>query len=144
MIFHVASVAVLFMDHVAQAPTLFQCAPTAPVPWWRWPVQTLVQVLISVIPVAGGVWIALQSFRATEKKDREHWVRDQKMAEWKGLIQIAAEFNRIMPLGQIGSATVDGLRLEVLPLCDRISDHASQVLFVAPILSAHQIDSELH
>ena len=144
MILHPTLTAVVFMDQMAQLPVVVQCAPTAPEPWWRWLAQTLIQLLLSVIPVAGGVWIALWSFRAADKKDHEHWARDQKMAEWKDLIQAAAEFERIMPPGEVGSATVDGVRLKVLPLCDRISHLVSQVLFVAPILSAHGIQSEVY
>jgi hypothetical protein len=144
MIIQATSMAALFIDQVAQLPVVIQCAPTTPEPWWKWLAQTLFQLILSVIPVAGGVWIALWSFRAAGRKDSEHWVRDQKMAEWKGLIQTVAEFERIMPLGEVGSATVDGVRLKVLPLCDRISHLVSQVLFVAPLLSAHGIQSELY
>jgi hypothetical protein len=144
MILHAASMASFFVDHMAQLPAVIQSAPSTPEPWWKWLAQTLFQLLLSIIPVAGGVWIALWSFRAAGKKDSEHWVRDQKMAEWKGLIQAVAEFERIMPLGEVGSTTVDGVRLKVLPLCDRISHLVSQVLFIAPVLSAHGIQSELY
>ena len=140
MIIHVASVAVLFVNPVSQAQNVLQCAPTAPEPWWK----TLVQVLLSTIPVVGGVWIALWSFHATSKKEGEHWMRDQKMAEWKGLIQAVAELEEIMPLGEVGSSAVDGIRYKVLPLCNRISHVISQALFVVRVLSDHGVQPEIY
>ncbi|MGD0292290.1 MAG: hypothetical protein ABSB30_00380 [Terracidiphilus sp.] len=143
MILHTASMTALFVDQLAQVPVMVQCAPMVPEPWWKWLVQSLFQLLLSVIPVAGGVWIALWSFQKSSRKEHEKWVRDQKVPEWKCLIRRVAEFERIMPLGEPGLATVEAVRYKVLPLCDRVSHFVSQALFIAPILLAQEIQSEV-
>lgn len=69
--------------------------------------QFLPQLIVSVIPVAGGVWIAdrsfrktkkltEESFRATSEKDHERWVLDQKKAEWSQLLKRVAEVHRVL------------------------------------------------
>jgi hypothetical protein len=144
MILHAASISAFFVDQLGPAPFVVNCAQAAQEVWWKWLARTLFQLLLGVIPVAGGVGIAIWSFRATGRKDHEHWLRDQKTVEWKGLIQAVAEFEEIMPLGEVGSSAVDGIRHKVQPFCNRISHLVSQTLFVAPVLSNHGVQSEIY
>jgi hypothetical protein len=102
MLPHVASIAALFVDQVQQAPAGVQCAQTAPEPWWKWWVQ-------SVIPVAGGSLIAIWSFVQNRKSEneqwlrnqkttREQWIRDQKKGEWSLLLRSVASVYQITDL----------------------------------------------
>jgi hypothetical protein len=95
MILHAASMAALFVDQLAQAPVQIQCVqqPT-PESWLKW----LLQFALSIVPVAGGVWIALWSFHATSKRDHERWILDQKKAEWKELLVKIAEIEHELPI----------------------------------------------
>ena len=86
MILHAASIAALFLDQAQPA----QCVPILLDSPWKWIIQ-------SVIPVAGGTLIAVWSFvqnRKSEQKQwernqrvgHEQWIRDQKKAEWRELL----------------------------------------------------------
>jgi hypothetical protein len=87
MILHAVSIAAFLLDSVQQAPVTIQCLQAAPESWSKW----LVQFLVSLIPVVGGVGIALWSFRATSKRDHKRWLLDQKKAEWKELLDAASD-----------------------------------------------------
>jgi hypothetical protein len=109
MITHAVSMATLFVDQVSQAPVVVRCTQAPPELWWKWLAQSLFQVLLSIIPVAGGVWIALWSFRrtreltewsfqATAEKEHERWVLDQRRAEWRELLfGLSETFREYMP-----------------------------------------------
>jgi hypothetical protein len=97
MILHAASIMAVFVDHAPQAQYTAQCAQAAPWTWWERLLQFLPQLIVSVIPVAGGVWIANRSFtktkeltewsfRATSERDHERWILDQKKAEWSAIL----------------------------------------------------------
>jgi hypothetical protein len=87
MIIHVAAMVALFVDQVQQAPVVVQCSQPAPEKWWR----PLSQFAQTIIPVAGGVWIAWLAFRWTGNKERSQWVRDQKKLEWRELLDLASD-----------------------------------------------------
>jgi hypothetical protein len=81
----------VFVDQIAQAPVVVQCAQNVPESWVKW----LLQFILSTVPVAGGVGIAFWSFRATSKRDHERWILDQKMAEWSSLLRRVANVYQI-------------------------------------------------
>jgi hypothetical protein len=143
MIFHGVERIALFVGTVQQAPILVQCASTPTDPAWKWWLGALAPWMGPLLSGAVSIYVAWRVFRWQGKKDRDQWVRDQKVAEWKSLVELVAEFEQIMPEGEPGIATVDGVRYRVLPLCDRISHLVSQLLFVAPAVSAHGVQSEL-
>ncbi len=88
MILHAVSVSAVFADTAAQAPNHIQCMQLpAAESWTKW----LLQFALSIVPVAGGVGIALWSFRATSKRDHVRWILDQKKIEWKELLCIYDE-----------------------------------------------------
>jgi hypothetical protein len=94
MVIHVASLIAVFVDTVAHSPVQIQCVQqAAPESWVKW----LLQFSLSVVPVAGGVWIAIWSFRATSKRDHKRWILDQKKAEWKELFSAITEVQREFP-----------------------------------------------
>jgi hypothetical protein len=132
MIFHGVERIALFVGTVQQAPILVQCASTPTDPAWKWWLGALAPWMGPLLSGAVSIYVAWRVFRWQGKKDRDQWVRDQKVAEWKSLVELVAEFEQIMPEGEPGIATVDGVRYRVLPLCDRISHLVSQLLFVAP------------
>jgi hypothetical protein len=94
MILHAASIAAFFVDQLAQTPVVVQCVQAVPESWEKW----LLQFALSIVPVAGGVGIALWSFHATSKRDHERWVLDQKKAEWKELLVKIAEIEHELPI----------------------------------------------
>ncbi len=98
MILHVASMIAFFVDQLAQAPVVVQCAPTVPDSWVKWLLPTIVQTVVSLASISAGVLIALWSFRATSKRDRERWILDQKKAEWRDIIVRITEAEREMPI----------------------------------------------
>jgi hypothetical protein len=81
MVLHFAAMAAILVDTVSQAPVVVQCPQPSPEPWWKW----LLQFILSVIPVAGGVGIAVWTLRATSRRDHKRWVLDQKKSEWREL-----------------------------------------------------------
>jgi hypothetical protein len=88
VILHAASIAADFVDQLAQAPVQVQCVQQAtPESWLKW----LFQLALSVIPVVGGVGIAIWSFHSTGKRDHERWVLDLKRAEWSVLLRGVAK-----------------------------------------------------
>jgi hypothetical protein len=98
MILHAASFVAFFVTQAQQAQCVVQCIPSVPGAWWDRLLQFLPQLIVSVIPVAGGVWIAIWSLRAMSKRDHERWILDQKKAEWKELLKKAAEIERTLPV----------------------------------------------
>ena len=87
-------------------------------PWWKW----LFQFILDVIPVAGGVWIAVWSFRAASQRDHKQWVLDHKREEWSVLLKSAAEMQRV-------------LRMESMTPAQRARDIADKLKFAAHELS---------
>jgi len=140
---YLVSVAAFLVDQVQQMPVVLQCAQAAPEPGWKWWLKLIAEILGPLLSTAGSIYVAWRVFQWQGRKDREQWVRDQKREEWKRLIQLAAEYEQIMPLGKPGSSAVEAVRSEVLPLCDRIGHLVSEALFIAPALFADQIRSKL-
>jgi hypothetical protein len=93
MIFHAASIAAFFVDSLAQTPVQIQSVQqSTPESWVKW----LLQFALSIVPVAGGVGIALWSFHATSKREHERWILDQKKAEWSQLLRSVVEVHRVL------------------------------------------------
>jgi hypothetical protein len=87
MAFDAAAMMAVFVNQMAQAPVAVQCTQAAQESWVKW----LLQFALSIVPVAGGVGIAIWSFRATSRRDHERWVLDQKKAEWREMLTIFDE-----------------------------------------------------
>jgi hypothetical protein len=138
MILHSVLMAAFFVDQLAQAPVVVQCAQAAREPWWK----LLIQPLSSVISVAGGVVIALWSFRASSKRDHEQWVRDQKAgheqwvrdqkkAEWSRLLESVANINQIVYLGKTMTREIEeGLKNELKPAIRALSVALANCIFL--------------
>ena len=139
MIFHAALWVALFADQVQQAPIVIQSVQATPESEWKWWLKLIAEILGPLLSTAGSIYVAWRVFHWQGRKDREQWARDQKREEWKHLIQLTAEYEQVMPLGQPGSSTVEAVRHKVLPLCDRIGQLTSEALFIAPTLSAAEI-----
>jgi hypothetical protein len=144
MILHATSMAAFFVDQLGPAPVVANCAQAAPGTDWKWWVSALAPWIGPLLAGVVSIYVAWRVFRWQGERDHNAWVRDQKTVEWKGLIQAVAEFEEIMPLGEVGSSAVDAVRSKVQPLCNRISHLVSQTLFVAPVLSDHGVQSEIY
>jgi hypothetical protein len=105
MILYAASIAAFFLQQAPQPECVVKCVQAAPGSWWDRLLQFLPQLIVSVIPVAGGVWIALWSFHATSKRDHERSVLDQKAVEWRSLIidssEALSQIHHILGITQI-------------------------------------------
>jgi hypothetical protein len=86
---HAAALLAPFLDTVSQAPIIVQCSQPVPEPLLKWLLPTLVQTIVSLVSIGSGVGIAVWSFRKNRQSDSEQWVRDQKKAEWRELIEAA-------------------------------------------------------
>lgn len=97
MVFHAASMAAFFVDSIAQAPVVVQCAPTGKQdPLWA-------RLLLAAIPSIFALGIAWFVFRWNAEKDRVQWVLDNKKAEWQELLGLASAIEQFMPSVSIGS-----------------------------------------
>jgi len=99
---HAASIAIFFADQLTQQPVVIQCMQNAPESQWKW----LGQLLISLIPVTGGVGIAIWSFRATNKRDHTRWILENKKLEWQELLILASAIEHFMPSVAIGDELI--------------------------------------
>jgi hypothetical protein len=146
MIIRVAAMAAVFADQMMQAPTVVQCAPTVPEPWWKW----LLQFALSVVPVAGGVWIAWMAFHWNSKREHEQWILDQKKLEWRELLDAINECQDSLPLmAQLGDKS-SAVSSTVLNDYQKVRK-AQQILYdrlfidrstIAPVMSAWLSASE--
>jgi hypothetical protein len=108
-----------------------QCAVQLPAePRWAWLWRFLSQLAISVIPVAGGVCIAVWSFRRSRQFENEQWhrnqeaaheqwVRDESKAEWRELLSRIASIEHEIPVIVTGipkHENLESIVLAILPL----------------------------
>jgi hypothetical protein len=119
MILNLAAMAAVFVDQISQAPTQIVCVQQV-APEQRW--KPLLELVQSVVPVLGGVWVAWMAFGWTSKKEHGQWIRDQRKAEWRGLLDSLASVQEAIPtafskqlIGSIGkrSSAQDKYLLEV-------------------------------
>jgi hypothetical protein len=106
MIFHLASMAAVFVDQLAQAPVQIQCVQqSTPESWLKW----LLPTGQTIIPVAGGVLVAWMAFRWNKNKEHEQWVRDHKKSEWQELLMLASAIECFMPSVAIGGEIISAV-----------------------------------
>jgi len=140
MILHAASIVAHFIDQATQAPVQIQCVQqTTPEPMLKWLLPTIVQTVVSLLSIFAGVGIAVRSFRANKKTEHEQWVRDQKKAEWKQLLEGVANINGIVYLGQTVSREIaERIKNELKPAIQALSMSPANCIF----LKEFQINSE--
>jgi hypothetical protein len=138
MTLHAASMIVVFMDTVQQAPTVVQCAPE---PTLKWLLPTIVQTLVSLLSIGTGVGIVVWSFRRNRQSEHEqwtrnqsaehdHWLRDQSKAEWKDLLLKIAEIEHRIPIMVTGIPDHTGLESIVMGILPLLRG----TLFIYPVL----------
>jgi hypothetical protein len=136
MTLHLAELVAFFAD----VPIQVQCIQQATQePGWKWWLGALAPWVGPILSTTGSVYVAWWVFTRQSRKDTSAWIRGQKVEEWKGLIELVAEYQRLMPAAQPGSSTVNALRNDVLPLCDRVVHASARALLISPILSDHGI-----
>jgi hypothetical protein len=128
MILHSTSMLVILAGETAQTPTHVQCILQMPSdPWWKW----LLQFVLSVIPVAGGVLIAVWSFRRSRQTEHEQWIRDQKKAEWSCLLRSVANVYQITnSVGGWNRKFADRIVSELEPALNEVSIARANCVFV--------------
>jgi hypothetical protein len=100
MMLHAASLIAFFLDSVQQAPVVLQCVQSQCESWVKWLLPTLVQTVVSLLSIFAGVGIAVRSFRANKKSEHEQWVRDQKKAEWRDLLDSVCDCQIHLPIAK--------------------------------------------
>ncbi|MGB6742860.1 MAG: hypothetical protein WBE38_04310 [Terracidiphilus sp.] len=131
MMFHVASIAALFVDQAAQAPV-------ADLGWKQW-----IPTGVSLLSIGIGVWIANRSmrkskdltewsFRAASERDHERWILDQKKAEWKELLASCDEVGELCFPPRTKNDTLDVLIERVQNAHRRLHYITSKYIFIAP------------
>jgi len=98
MILHATAIAVFFVDQIMQAPTMIQCAPTAPETEWKWWLSALAPWVGPLMSGVVSIYVAWTVFRWQEHKDRTQWTRDQKKAEWSLLLRSVASVYQVTDL----------------------------------------------
>ncbi len=128
MIPHAVSILGVFVDTLAQAPVVLQCTQAAPEPWWKWWMQ-------NVLPVSGGTLIAVWSFVQSRKSEHAQWIRDQRKAEWKGLLSEIAAVEKEITRWIDGQVTGEGLEKIVQNSLASLRD----TLFIYPAIADKSI-----
>ena len=110
----------------AQGAIQVQCVQQAAAePWVKWLLPTLVQTIVSLASIAAGVSIAVWSFRRNRQTEHEQWVRDQKKAEWRELLEAVKAAQDSLPI-------VARMTEESSPATEEMIEkvrHAQQVFF---------------
>jgi hypothetical protein len=96
MILHAASIAAFFVDQTQQAQCAIQCIPAAQEPW-KWWFGALAPWVGPLLSGVVSIYVAWKVFQWQGKKDRDQWIRDQKIAEWRKLLECVSEFDSLFP-----------------------------------------------
>jgi hypothetical protein len=129
MALHVAAMMAVFVDQVAQAPVAVNCPASAPELPWKWIIQ-------SVAPVAGGTLIAVWSFVVNRRSEQRQWVRDQKKAEWRELLETLN--SNLLPFAK--KEAINSGMIESIVSLQRCLD--SRIFIASEILKPHQVSVE--
>jgi hypothetical protein len=80
--------AVFFVDQLGLAPVVVNCAQAAPGPDWKWWVSALAPWIGPLLSGVVSIYVAWRVFRWQGEKEQNSWVRDQKKAEYRELVDI--------------------------------------------------------
>jgi hypothetical protein len=107
MMLHVGALAAVFVDQVTQAPVVVKCVQTAPEPEWKWWLGALAPWVGPILSTAGSIYVAWRVFRWQGKKDRAHWLLDQKKAAWSQLMDAIHDCHFYGEYGEIQTRRTD-------------------------------------
>ena len=88
MILHAASTVASFVDQLGTAPVMANCAQAAPGPDWKWWVSALAPWIGPLLSGVVSIYVAWRVFRWQGEKEHSSWVRDQKKAEYRELVDL--------------------------------------------------------
>ena len=88
MILHAASMATFFVDQLGPGPAVANCAQAAPEPDWKWWVSALAPWIGPLLSGVVSIYVAWRVFRWQGEKEHSSWVRDQKKAEDRELVDL--------------------------------------------------------
>jgi hypothetical protein len=88
MILHAASTVAFFVDQLGTAPVMANCAQSAPGPDWKWWVSALAPWIGPLLSGMVSIYVAWRVFRWQGEKEHNSWVRDQKKAEYRELVDL--------------------------------------------------------
>jgi hypothetical protein len=119
MALHAAAMMAVFVDQMAQAPVVVNCAQVVPEPQWKWWVSALAPWVGPLLSGMVSIYVAWRVFGWQNKKDRKQWILDQKKAEWKELISEIAKIEVQIPVVITGipdHKDLESIVLGILPL----------------------------
>jgi hypothetical protein len=91
MALHAAVMLRFFVDQATQAPVVVQCSPNnGQDPLWA-------RLLFAAIPSIFALGIAWMAFHWTKQKERDQWIRDQRKAEWRNLLDALTSIQEALP-----------------------------------------------
>lgn len=120
MIWHLAGM-IGALAAQAQGAMQIQCVQQAVPESWVKLLPTVVQTVVSLASIAAGVSIAVWSFRKNRQVEHEQWVRDQKKAEWRELLEAVKACERDLALISIpGKAIPDSAKSDAYQRARRV------------------------
>lgn len=117
MFFHPAALPAFFAGQATQALVVVQRPQAAPESWVKWlspPIVGLLSIIVGLLSIGAGVWIADRSFRRNRQTEHEQWVRDQKLGEWRELISAVASVEDLIPIKIDEKLDLDALKQAIL------------------------------
>jgi len=80
--------AAFFVDQLAPAPVLVNCAQAATGPDWKWWMSALAPWIGPLLAGVVSLFVAWKLFRWQGEKEHNSWVREQKKAEYRELVDL--------------------------------------------------------
>jgi hypothetical protein len=95
MIFHVVTAIAVLADQAKSTQCLVQCVQAAQEPGWKWWLSSLAPWVGPLLSGIVSIYVAWRVFHWQGEKDRQQWIRDQKKAEWKDLLEKTAQVDGV-------------------------------------------------
>jgi hypothetical protein len=104
----------VLVDQIAQAPVVVQRAQPAAEPEWKWWFTALAPWVGPLLSCVVSIYVAWKVFNWQGRKDREQWIRDQKLGEWRELISVVASVEDLIPILIDEKLDLDALKQAIL------------------------------
>jgi len=88
MILHVVSISAFFVDQLGPAPVVANCAQATSGTDWKWWVSALAPWIGPLLAGVVSLFVAWKLFRWQGEKEHNSWVREQKKAEYRELVDL--------------------------------------------------------
>jgi hypothetical protein len=131
--------AAFFIDQMAYAPVMIQCAQSAPEPEWKWWLGALAPWVGPLLSGVVSIYVAWKVFRWQGEKDRKQWTLDQKKAEWREILTVCNDIDEqyLTPYRQ--DETLDALIERVRGLHGRVRSLSCKYVFISDTLNSEPL-----